>query len=105
MPRARRPYSSERGRARNLVPDSKSLATHPAVIRGRQQVSSRAEMRTNDSVHLEKALRVSSGFEASHALLPLARGLMRVLCPVVQVTVLAVSNTRHDEPFGGGIAA
>src|SRR5690349_3325725 len=62
-------------------------------------------MRTNDSVYFEETLRVSSGFEAPHALLPLARRLMRVLCPIVQVTVLTVTNIRHDDPLCGGIAA
>jgi hypothetical protein len=43
-------------------------------------------------VHLDKALRVWTGFELPHASLPFARRLMRVLRAVVQVPVLSVSH-------------
>ena len=42
--------------------------------------------------------------EAFHDPLPSPRGLMRILCSVVQALVLAVLDARHDLPLGRGIA-
>ena len=66
---------------------------------------SRSEMRADDSVHLDEALRVPRGLEAPHASLPLTRWLMGVLGPVVQVPVLPVCHARHHDSFGGSVAA
>ena len=46
-------------------------------------MASGAEVRGNDSVNLDEALGVLAGFEPAHSSLPLTRGLMRVLRPVV----------------------
>ena len=95
----------ERSGPCNLVPDSKSFASESAVISSGEQVTSRSEMRTDDSVHLDKALGVPSEFEPSHSPLPFTRRLMRVLRPVVQVPVLSVRNTGHHDSFGRPVAA
>ena len=64
-----------------------------------------SEMGADDSVHLDKALRVHGGIEPPHASLPFTRWLMRVLGPVVQIPVLAVSHAGHHHSFRGGVAA
>ena len=68
-------------------------------------MASRAEVRSNDSVHLDKSLGVSRGFEPSHSPLPLTRRLMRVLRAVVQVPVLSMSDAGHHNPFRRSVAA
>jgi hypothetical protein len=72
-------YLREGSGPRNLDSDLKSLTTKSAVIGGGEQVASGAELRSNDSVHLDKALGVSGRFEASHPPLALTGWLMRVL--------------------------
>ena len=54
------------------------------MISGREEMPSRTEVRSDDSVHFDKVLGVSRGFEPSHAPLPLTRRLVRVLRTVVQ---------------------
>lgn len=63
-----------------------------------------SEMRGNDSVNFEKALRMPGGFEAPHPSLAFTRRLVRVLCPVIQIPMLPMCNTRHDDPFRGSVA-
>ena len=62
-------------------------------------MASGAEVRSDDSVHLDKPLGVPSGFEPSHSSLPLSRRLMRVLRAVVQVPMLAMGNAGHHHSF------
>jgi hypothetical protein len=62
-------------------------------------------MRGDDPMHFDKALCVFSGFESSHAPLPLAGRLVRVLGPVVQVPMLSMGNAWHHNSFCSGIAA
>jgi hypothetical protein len=54
-------------------------------------------MRGDNSMHFDKALGVSGAFESSHA--PLPCRLMRVLSPVIQVSVLSVSHARYTIRF------
>ena len=68
-------------------------------------MASGAEVRSNDSVHLDKTLGVPSGFEPSHSPLPFTRRLMRVLRPVVQIPMLPMSNAGHHDPFRRPVAA
>ncbi|MCU1292286.1 MAG: hypothetical protein JWP08_1136 [Bryobacterales bacterium] len=68
-------------------------------------MASRAEVRSNDSVHLNKALGVPGGFEASHSPLALTRRLVRVLRPVVQVSMLSMSHTGHHYALRCPVAA
>ena len=97
-------YLRERSGPGHFVPDSKSFASESAVISSGEQVTPWSEMRGDDSVHLDEALRVPGGLEPPHASLPLTRRLMRVLSPVVQVPVLPVSNARHHDSFGRSVA-
>ncbi len=56
-------------------------------------------------MHFDKALCVFSGFEPSHAPLPFACRLVRVLGPVIQLSMLLMSNAWHHNSFCSGIAA
>jgi len=60
------------------------------VISGGEQVASRTEVGSDNSVHFDKVLGVSRGFEPPHAPLPLTRQLMRVLRAVVQIPMLSM---------------
>jgi len=62
-------------------------------------------MRADDPVHLDEVLGVPGGLEPAHASLPLTRWLMRILGTVIQIPVLPVSHTGHQDPFGSGVAA
>jgi hypothetical protein len=97
--------SCEGSRPADLVPNPESFATDLLVVSGGEQVASGAEVRSDDAVHLGKTLSVPSGFKPAHSPLPLARRLMGILGPVVQVPMLSMSNTRHHDPFCGGVAA
>ena len=72
---------------------------------GREQVASRAEMRGDDSMNLDKVLRVPRGLKPSHSPLPFSGRLVRVLSAVVEVPMLSMSNTRHHNPFRRPVAA
>ena len=74
---------SEGSRPGDFIPNPESFTTDLSIIGGGEQVAAGAEMRGNDSVHLDKPLGMPSGFETSHSPLPLPRRLMRVLGPVV----------------------
>ncbi len=95
----------KRGRAANVVPDSKSFASESAVISSGEQVTSWSEVGADDAVHFNEALRVPGGFEPPHASLPFTRRLMRVLRPVVQIPVLSVCDAGHHGSFCGPVAA
>ena len=62
-----------------------------------------SEMRGDDSVHLEESLGVPPGLEPPHPSLPLTRWLMGVLGAVVQVSILPMSHTGHDDALRGGV--
>lgn len=68
-------------------------------------MTSRAEVRSDDSVRLDEALRVPAGFESPHAPLSFTRRLMRVLRPVVQITMLSMSHVGHHHSFCCPVAA
>ncbi len=83
----------------------KRLASESSVISGGEQMTSRAEVRSDDPVHLDKSLRVPAGFEPPHSPLSLTRRLMGILRPVVQVTMLSMSDAGHHHPFRCAVAA
>jgi hypothetical protein len=56
-------------------------------------------------VHLDKALGVPGGLEPPHPFLPLTRRLVRVLGPIIQVSMLSMGNAGHDDAFRGRIAS
>jgi hypothetical protein len=55
------------------------------MVDGSQQVAADTKEILNESVHREKTLRVSGGFEPPHLSLALPRGLMRNLRSIVFV--------------------
>ena len=91
--------SGKSRRPGHLVPSPESFTAKFSVIIGGEQVASRAEVRSNDAMHFDKPLGVPTGFEPTHSPLPLARRLMRILRPVVQVAMLSMGDARHDDPF------
>jgi hypothetical protein len=99
------PDSRQGVRPGHLVPDSKSFASESPVFSSGEQVAARSDMRADDSVHLDEALRVVRELELTHASLALTGGLMGVLGAVVQIPMLPVSNTRYHNSFRGGVAA
>ena len=66
----------------HFVPNPESLVAELSVIRGGEQMASRAEMQNNDSVNLDEPL-ACGGFKPPHPPFPLAGWLMRVLSPVI----------------------
>jgi hypothetical protein len=62
------------------------------------------EVLDDGTVGGKKTLGLSWRFEALHAPLPLARGLVGVLRPVVQIPVLTMLHPGQDLPLGGTIA-
>src|SRR4051794_17157493 len=90
-------YPTKRGIRRGQMRGSlhsrcEAFSSMATVIGGGEQMASGAEVRSNDSVNLEESLGVLAGLEPAHSLLALTGGLMRVLCAVVQVAVLSMSN-------------
>ena len=65
---------------------------------------SRAEVLGDGPIGGEEALRVARGLEALHAPLPLARRLMRILRPIVQIAVLTMFDVRQDLSLRRAIA-
>jgi hypothetical protein len=64
----------------------------------------RAEVLGNRTIHGEETLSVPGGFEPPHVPFPLARRLVGVLRPIVQVAVLPVFDAREDLPLGSPVA-
>ena len=60
----------------DLIPQPKTFTTESSIIGCGKQVASKAKMRRDDSVHLDKALGVAGGLEPSHPSLPLTCRLM-----------------------------
>jgi hypothetical protein len=63
-----------------------------------------SEVLGNRPIRGEEALRVPGGLEPLHPPLPLAGGLMGVLCAVVEIPVLTVLHPRQNLPLGRAIA-
>src|SRR5262249_16213494 len=68
-----------------------------------QQMPSGAEVLGNGSIGREKPLRMPCRLKPLHAILPLARGPMRVLAPVIEVTALTVFDPRQYLALGCAI--
>jgi hypothetical protein len=77
----RTPNQARSRRPGHFVPKPESVVAELSVIRGGEQMASRAEMRSNDFVNLDEPLSVPSGFKPPHPPFPLAGWLMRVLSP------------------------
>jgi hypothetical protein len=64
-------------------------------------MSSRAEVLRNGAIRRKKPLGLSGGLKSLHTPLSLTRRLMRVFRPIIQISMLAVSHTRHERSLGG----
>lgn len=64
---------------------------------------SRSEIRADDAVYFDEALRVRGGLKPSHVPLAFTGGLMRVLRPIVKVPVLALDHGGHHDSSRGGV--
>src|SRR3954453_11128196 len=68
-------------------------------------MTSRAEVRSDDSVHLEKRCACQPDLNRRMRLISFTRRLMRVLRPVVQITMLSMSHAGHHHSFCCPVAA
>ena len=73
-------------------------------VGGREQVTSRAEVRCDGAIGREKALGMSWGLESPHAVFSLASRLVRIFCAVIQIPVLTMFHAGHNLPLGRAIA-
>src|SRR5262249_31601377 len=64
----------------------------------------RAEMLGDGTIGREEPLGVAGGLKALHTPLPLAGGLVRVLCPVVEIPVLAMFHPRENLALSSSVA-
>ncbi len=60
----------------HFIPHLEAFTKKSMISSGGEQVASRAEVRSDDAVHLDEALGMPGGFEAPHSSLPLTRRLM-----------------------------
>ena len=65
---------------------------------------SRAEVLGDRTIRGQKAVGVPGGFEPLHPPLSLARGLVGVLGPMIQIAVVAAFDTGGHLPFRGAVA-
>jgi hypothetical protein len=93
----------DHGRARDFLPVLESLG-HLLAVRGSgKPMPSRSEVLGNRTIRGEETLGVPGRLKSLHPLLPLARGLMRILGAVIEVAVLAVLHTRENLPLRGAV--
>ena len=101
--RARR--SSRRGSdAADLGPYVKGLCPEGSIPGGRNVAAAEMEEIVDLVVGEEEALCLAGQLEPLHLPFSSARGLMRVLRPVVEAFVLSVLDTGHDLALRGGVA-
>jgi hypothetical protein len=74
------------------------------VFVGEEEVPSRAEVLRDRTIRREEALGVPGGFEPPHVPFPLARRLVGVFRPMVQVAVLPVFDARQELLLGRPVA-
>jgi hypothetical protein len=87
------------------VPALESLGHGVVVRRGGEPVESRSKVLGDGIIRRQEALRMSRCLEPRHAPFPLARRLVRIFSPMVQIAVLAVFPTGRDLPLRGTVAA
>jgi hypothetical protein len=81
---------------RELLPGLKSLCHFLPVLPSGQAMPTGAEICGDQTIRRQEALRVPSGLASLHPPFPLPRGLMRILCAVIEVAVLSVFHARQD---------
>ena len=64
----------------------------------------RAKVRRNGAIRGEEPLRMARRFKPLHPPFPLARGLVGVFGPIIQIAVLAVFDTGEKLPLRGTVA-
>ncbi len=89
---------------RNRVPNRESFPSDDAVLFCRKLVASWAEVRPNQSVCSEKALRMTGGFESTHRSFALTRWLIGVLGPIARAFVLPMLDAAQDVLFRCSVA-
>src|SRR3989442_6999071 len=89
---------------RDFSPTLESLPHLRAVRRRGQQMPSGAEVVGNGTIRGQKALGMPRRLQPLHATLPLTRGPMGILTPVVQIATLAVFDPVQNLPFGRAVA-
>jgi len=67
-------------------------------------MSAWTEMLGDRTIGGKESLRLTRRFESLHPPLTLARGLMRVLCAIVQIPVLAMFYIREELALCGSVA-
>jgi hypothetical protein len=67
-------------------------------------MTARTEMLDDGTIGREKTLSVAWGLESLHASLALACRLVRVLCTIIEIPVLAMFHTREYLALGGSVA-
>jgi hypothetical protein len=88
----------------DLLPCLKSTLPFRAIAHGRKEMSFGSEMRSQYIVSLKKKLCMLRRLEALHLALSLSSRLVRVLCSIVEVSALPMSDSRQDYFLGGTVA-
>jgi hypothetical protein len=91
--------------ARHLAPCRESSIAEQPVVQGAHQMPPQAKEVVNRTVHREKPLGVTRGFEPTHLAFLLAGRLMRHFCFIVCPFVLVVADTRQKFPACCPVAA
>ena len=90
---------------RYLAPRHERLFTESTIMSGSHQVTATAKKIVDRTMSRKKSLSLPSRLEAFHLALSLSSGLMRDLSPIIQTSVLPVSDTRQQFSARGSIAA
>ena len=87
-----------------MLPELKSLG-HFLTVRGRRQtMPARTEVLRDGPIGGEESLGMTRGFEPLHPPLPLPCGLVRILCTIIEIPVLAMFHPWKNLALGGAVA-
>ena len=64
----------------------------------------RTEVLHDEAMGREKALGLARGLKPLHALLPLPAGLVRILCSIIEIAVLAMLYSWENLSLSGSVA-
>ncbi len=84
----------------DLLPGLKSTLPFHSVVQGRKKMSFRAEMGSEDIVSFKETLCMLGRLEALHPAFSLPGRLMGVLCSIVEVSALPMSDSRQEYSLG-----
>ena len=98
----RRPCSASSRQADDLSPGAVPIRQEPSPVRRGRVVAARAEVVAHPAERPQEAWGVFGRLEATHDSLPLARGLVRVLCRVVQPFAASMLRVRSTFRMAGG---